>query len=211
MIQILRRLRKTQHSTCVHWNSLKTFLTFCERRQHAFTGSVQPYELDFLKELTVLANSMEGPIVEVGTLFGFTTQFIARWKDDTKSLITIDDYSWNPVGMIPSAHRAFTQRNLFYLIEKCHTELFEGLSGAFYAGYQGPPPAMVFIDASHEYEHVLADIRWAQSQGVQIISGHDYDTNWPSVCRAVDECFGGDFRVEGSLWAWIKKQPPCNH
>lgn len=195
------RFYKKLRSVHTHWSSLQTFLNFCERSQPGFEGSVQPEELNFLRELVQHAHHFEGPIVEVGTLFGFTTQSIATWKDPQKELITIDDYSWNPVGMVPLAHRDFTQRSLFYLIEKCRTTLFEGLSTDFYASYKGPTPAMIFIDASHIYEHVLADIQWAKKAGVPIIAGHDYSRFWPGVRRAVEESFGSNFRVNGTLWA----------
>lgn len=201
IIQKLRSMRQKQRSASAHKKSLATFLNFCERSKPGFEGSVQPEELVLLQELVLLANKLEGPIVEVGTLFGFTTQSIACWKYPEKELITIDDYSWNPVGMVPLAHRDFTRRCLAYLSSQCRTTLFEGLSSDFYAGYKGPAPAMIFIDASHIYEHVLADITWAKKAGVPIIAGHDYSKFWPGVRRAVEESFGTNFKVSGTLWA----------
>jgi hypothetical protein len=183
---------------------LTTFLTFCRRLQPGFDGAVQPEELLFLEELVRRAHDFNGPLIEVGTLFGFTTQMIATWKDPQKELITIDDFSWNPVGMLPLAHRDFTRRCLYYLTQKCHTTLFEGLSTEFFATYKGSAPAMIFIDASHIYEHVLADINWAKQAGVPIIAGHDYSRFWPGVRRAVEESFGTDFKVSGTLWAHVK-------
>jgi hypothetical protein len=101
------------------------------------------------------------------------------------------------------AHRDFSRRSLHYLTTCGGVTLFEGISTEFYATYQGPAPSMVFIDASHEYEHVLADIRWAKEVGVPIVSGHDYSQFWPGVKRAVDESFGAEnVTVRGTLWAW---------
>ncbi|OYW75828.1 MAG: hypothetical protein B7Z37_11590 [Verrucomicrobia bacterium 12-59-8] len=207
-IQALRRLRQRQRSAAAHKQSLDVFLSFCERTKPGLEGSVQPEELVLLEELVLMANKIDGPIVEVGTLFGFTTQSIACWKDPEKELITIDDYSWNPVGLVPLAHRDFTRRCLAYVSSKCNTTLFEGLSSDFYATYKGPAPSMIFIDASHEYVHVLADITWARKAGVAIIAGHDYSRFWPGVSQAVDESFNGDFRVTGTLWAHVA-QPPA--
>lgn len=49
----------------------------------------------------------------------------------------------------------------------------------------------VFIDASHEYAHVLLDIdAWlpkVKSGG--ILAGHDYTPSWPGVVKAVNERF----------------------
>lgn len=199
---ILRTLQKGR-DVLQHRKDLATFLNFRKRTQPGFEGSVQAEELEFLSELVRRSNDFDGPIVEVGTLFGFTTQAMAGWKKSGKELISIDDYSWNPLGLAPLAHRDFAFRSLHYLREHCDVTLFEGLSTQFCAGYKGPPPAMIFIDASHEYEHVLTDINWARQQGVPIIAGHDYSTFWPGVRRAVDESFGAAITVHGTLWAHV--------
>jgi predicted O-methyltransferase YrrM len=203
IIQALQRRLRRRQSAARYQKSVETFLSFCERTKPGLEGSVQPEELVLLEELVRLANKLEGPIVEVGTLFGFTTQAIACWKEPQKQLITIDDYSWNPMGLVPVAHRDFTRRSLCYVSAKCSTTLFEGLSSEFYATYKGPAPSMIFIDASHEYEHVLADINWARKAGVAIIAGHDCSRFWPGVKRAVEESFGSDIRLTGTLWAHV--------
>lgn len=48
---------------------------------------------------------------------------------------------------------------------------------------------MIYIDASHEYEEVVADIRgwWRQLRSGGIMVGDDYTTVWPGVIRAVEE------------------------
>ncbi|WP_395733420.1 hypothetical protein [Prosthecobacter sp.] len=207
LVQKCRSLLKRGNEAIHHRKELSTFLTFCRRLQPGFDGAVQPEELVLLEELVRRAHDFDGPLIEVGTLFGFTTQNIAIWKDPQKELITIDDYSWNPVGLLPLAHRDFTRRGLHYLMQKCRTTLFEGLSTDFFATYKGPAPSMIFIDASHIYEHVLADITWAKNAGVPIIAGHDYSRFWPGVKRAVEESFGTDFKVSGTLWAHVKSTP----
>lgn len=201
----IKRFFRKQYRLVAFKPQLNTFLNFCERSQPGLEGSVNLDELSLLRELVVKANKINGPIIEVGTLFGFTTQAMACWKDLNKKLITIDDYSWNPVGLLPAAHRDFTRRSMHYIMENCQTELFEGLSTQFYAAYKGDTPSMLFIDASHEYEHVLADITWAKKMGVSIISGHDYSKFWPGVKKAVDESFGAEnIQTRGTLWAWQK-------
>jgi predicted O-methyltransferase YrrM len=60
---------------------------------------------------------------------------------------------------------------------------------------------MIFLDASHDYENVYADIKsWKpllSSHG--IICGHDYDDGWPGVKQAVNELIPS-FTVVGAIW-----------
>jgi glycosyltransferase involved in cell wall biosynthesis len=57
---------------------------------------------------------------------------------------------------------------------------------------------MIFIDGSHEYEDVLADIKAWLPKAKKIICGHDY-TNHPGVKRAVDELIG-PVTLCNSIW-----------
>lgn len=49
----------------------------------------------------------------------------------------------------------------------------------------------VFLDASHEYEHIKQDIEhWLPKVKIGgILAGHDYDNHWPGVKKAVNEKF----------------------
>lgn len=60
----------------------------------------------------------------------------------------------------------------------------------------------VFIDGEHTYEAVKADIEaWLPKlSNIGIIAGHDYDSNWPGVIKAVHEKFGDAVKVEGDVW-----------
>ena len=181
---------------------VRTFVEFCADPRKAFSGTVQPNKLVFLEELISRANTIEGPIVEIGTLFGFTTQHIANWKTIEKKLITVDDFTWNPIGFDNETHRAFTNRILYYLFEQANTELYENSNSEFYRHYDGETPSMVFIDASHRYDDVIVDIRWANNNKIPIISGHDYSEDFPGVTRAVNETFGKEnVQSVGSVWA----------
>jgi hypothetical protein len=65
---------------------------------------------------------------------------------------------------------------------------------------------LVFIDADHTYEYVLADIKaWTPKvRKGGIISGHDCIKKLPGVPKAVEECFGEDgtgwHRLRATCW-----------
>ena len=199
----LSRLLNDWRKIHKHRAAVRTFLRICESPDQAYLGSIRSQELGFLQELVQKANSIPGPIIEVGTLFGFTTQRIADWKQTEKELISIDDFSWNPIGLNPKAHREFTSRILYYVVENCSTRLFDGTIKAFYCSYSGPRPSLVLIDAGHTYREVIVDIQWAKQVRCPVIAGHDYSDAWPGVKRAVDECFGEAKEIVGSLWAHV--------
>ena len=183
-------------------SQVRTFVDFCADPRKAYSGSVQPNELGFLKELVCRANAIDGPIVEIGTLFGFTTQHIAYWKDQDKKLITIDDFTWNPIGFDKQTHYEFTLRVLYFLIKRANANLYACSNTEFYRTYHGTTPSMVFIDASHRYADVIEDIKWAKDNKVPIISGHDYADSHPGVIRAVNQTFDEEnVQSRGSVWA----------
>jgi len=65
---------------------------------------------------------------------------------------------------------------------------------------------MVFIDATHDYEHVLEDIRAWKPKAKLMICGHDYCDAWPGVRQAVNEELGGPDEVHGTIWVkWLHK------
>lgn len=58
---------------------------------------------------------------------------------------------------------------------------------------------LVFIDAAHDYESVVRDIK-AWKGKARILAGHDYNMPKFGVKRAVDELFP-DARVRGNIWS----------
>jgi Methyltransferase domain len=59
---------------------------------------------------------------------------------------------------------------------------------------------MVFIDADHSYESVIADIRAWEPKTLYLVSGHDFDMpEYPGVTQAVCESFHEVERC-GSIW-----------
>lgn len=67
-------------------------------------------------------------------------------------------------------------------------------------------PSLVFIDADHSYEAVREDINcwWPNIKASGVLAGHDIDMvreSWPGVKKAVTECFGDRFNVNGNIWS----------
>jgi len=67
---------------------------------------------------------------------------------------------------------------------------------------------LVFIDADHRYDFVLADIKaWTPlvKKG-GLVTGHDYKIQHKGTMRAVDECFGRDVNIieNSSIWVYRK-------
>jgi hypothetical protein len=140
------------------------------------------------------------PIIEIGTLFGFSTMILAVFKSRTQHLITIDDYSWNPLGISANAHYLATQNRLSEAIAHHNVAALRIGKDAFYATYSGPRPGLFFCDADHSYEATKADLLWAKSVGAEIICGDDYDPhNHQGVTRAVDE-LGGPRELADALF-----------
>ena len=73
--------------------------------------------------------------------------------------------------------------------------------------YEDESLDFVFIDASHEYIDVKADlehwfpkVKWGRT-----IAGHDYD--WAGVKQAVDEFFGAEnIKTSGTSWMYVKDE-----
>jgi hypothetical protein len=68
---------------------------------------------------------------------------------------------------------------------------------------------MVFIDGSHLYEAVKADILAWLPKTRKLISGHDYGHKvWgPGVVQALHEVFGTDYEIgPGGIWfKWLEE------
>ena len=179
---------------------IKYHLMMQNKNEQNFWGSINDDDRNAIKDNTLKAANYPGPIIEIGALFGFTSQFIARHKKQEQQLIVVELFEWNPFMLSQKDHRLFTDRVLYYCQECCNLSIFEGSNKTFYKNYNGITPSMVFIDAEHTYNGVMVDIEWAKSMKIPIICGHDYHPNHPGVKRAVDESFLGNFKVKGSVW-----------
>lgn len=163
-------------------------------------GSISLEDESGIKKAVDLAGAFEGPILEIGTLFGHTTNLIATLAEKGKQIITIDNFRWNPFGLSPEMHMQFTERTIRYILKHRNTYLFKGNASDFYANYNGVRPSMVFIDADHSYDAVKNDINWAFKLRIPVISGHDYSPLHPGVQKAVSDFFGTKIQIFGTVW-----------
>lgn len=187
-----------------HRDTLSKLIDFRYDANLPWRGAVSENECVLLKEMIESANKLPGPVIEVGTLFGFTTNHMASWLIPEKTLITIDNYSWNPWGIMPEVHRAVTRRVLapFCGRKEGGIQIVDMGKDQFYAEYTGAVPAFVFIDAIHTYEEVKKDIAWAKKLGVPLIGGHDFSPKFEGVMRAVTESLGDAIQTRESVWIW---------
>lgn len=196
-INYVRTLYKHRHTLKQLVNSHTFFL---ENPHLSLWGSLTEEDERGLAEAVRRARAFPGPIIEVGALFGWTTQLLASMKAPEKELIAIDNFCWNPFALPPADQQAICERTLRYPIDHCRTRIFAGTTQEFYRTYQGPTPSMVFIDADHSYQAVREDIAWARALGVPVITGHDYNQHHYAVKRAVDDSFPGGLEVTGAVW-----------
>lgn len=163
-------------------------------------GSISIEDEVGIKKAIELAEKFDGPVIEIGVLFGHTTNLIATFAEKTKKIIAVDNFKWNPFGLSQEIHKQFTERTLRYIIQNRNTELFPADSATFFESYKGPTPSMIFIDADHSYEAVKKEILSALRVGIQVISGHDFSNQHIDVQKAVKEIFGNKFEVFGTVW-----------
>ena len=162
-------------------------------------GHISVEEAQFLGELVQQTNAEE-PIIEIGTLFGFSTLVLTMFKQQSQPLISVDNFSWNPLGISREAHLAATQTVLADAQRFHNVTLRAEDKESFYSNFKGPRPGLFFCDADHSYEATKRDLLWARSVGARIVAGHDYDPERAAgVVRAVEE-MGGVKQRRGSIF-----------
>jgi hypothetical protein len=166
---------------------------------HPQQATVEAEAITFIQRIVRESRRHAGPIIEVGTLLGVTTTNMALAKSPEQKIITVDNYCWNPWALSPDVHASLTATVLHYLIKTGQVEQIRMDKNEFFRTYRGPAPAMVFLDAVHDYPETKKDIEWAQTVGTRIIAGHDYCDEFPGVKQVVDE-FGGPRQQCASVW-----------
>jgi len=168
--------------------------------ENEYGGTVDKTEYEGLIKLASEAASLfpQMKIVEIGALFGFSTQAILEGSHNSK-VVVVDNFAWNPIGLTPLRHELMLKSNLNYFIRQNIVEIYKGLSSDVKLfDMTQDNVSMVFIDADHSYEGVLCDIKYAKSINAKIICGDDY--SFEGVKKAVDETFGVEVEFIGDMW-----------
>lgn len=190
-------------------------------------GWMRPEELTWLAEQA----SSRRRICEVGSWMGRSTRAIVDNAPDDAHVYAVD--TW--MGSDEQVHRQLLAGKPMspnaekpgenWLMDKFQANFpeayfktphklrpYQGTSsaGADYLGnHYGIKFEMIFLDASHDYENVRADILAWQSHLAPdgLMCGHDYGASFPGVRQAVDEIYGIPKRPQGwkvgqgSIWA----------
>lgn len=173
--------------------------------KHALTveGWMTELELTYLAEVA----SRSKVIVELGSWQGRSTCALAAntpgkviavdtWKGSAEHapMLSVKSPNWLKIQFMDNTG-IYDNVIMAQMESGAASTLFRGL---------GIKPDMVFLDASHDYGNVAADIvDWFRTAAPDaIICGHDYDPpNWMGVKQAVDECVPR-FRVIPNITIW---------
>ena len=162
-------------------------------------GCIWDSDFEVLKKYVQQSEQFDGPIVEVGSLFGYNLVKMASLLTRPKKLIGIDNFCWSPVGISPDQSEETLLRMVAEFCPDADIELIRMDKNQFY--YQSTlKPSMIFIDANHSYEETVIDLKWATSTGAPIICGDDYCDSFPGLMKAVDE-YGPLKEQSGAFWA----------
>ena len=139
----------------------------------------------------------KGHFVEIGTFFGKSASFMGVEIYNSKKPITfdtIDTFQGSPAE-IEGKHQVFKNTDVETIaranLRGLPVNVLKGESLKLVKKYKNKSLDFVFIDGSHEYEDVKADIlAWKKKvKKGGFIGGHDYSDH-ETVNRAVKEIFG---------------------
>lgn len=151
----------------------------------------------------------DGVVLELGSLFGATTQLLRTYLDPTCNIIVVD--SWSDIqkdklpdslgdALIEIKNKEVTEvipGDNVYKWWKLFTKDLENVThfreDVLKVEKQNLPKVDLIIqDAQHTYEGVLAELKywWPQLKkgGIIIIDDYNWE-NYPGLCNAVDEFF----------------------
>jgi predicted O-methyltransferase YrrM len=162
------------------------------------TGWMSPQELTFLAKTAAKSSN----ILEVGSFQGRSTRAMV---DNSIAKITCVD-PWDGKTQLYNGVMLSNGTNEDY--SRFFMNLYEFINNRvipvrkrFDQFTSDERFDFLFIDAIHEYDALLSDIK----QGLPlltpdaVIAGHDYCPSWPGVIQAVDEIFPKR-KLEDTIW-----------
>lgn len=152
---------------------------------------------DIFKEAVEKAQN-GSKFVEIGVWKGGSTSFMGVEIYNSNKKIefdAIDTFKGSQEhGDVSSFLYDEALSNLKPLLDLNVINLIKGHSLEVVSKYENNSLDFCFIDGSHEYEDVKADLL-AYLPKIKIggtLAGHDYDPAWPGVVKAVNEIIGKD-------------------
>jgi len=162
-------------------------------------GAMDPPELEWLAEQA----AKHRRIVEIGSWQGRSTMVLAdnvdgivfavdHWRGSEEHQEMLKD---KPKNYIYDIFR----RNMRHHLESATVCMLRMSSMEAAEKMKGHPVDMVFIDASHDTDSVIADITAWKSLIITggLLCGHDY--GYPPVAKAVHDCLR-NVSSSGSIW-----------
>ena len=169
---------------------------------------------DFERVYQFAVRGLSGRFLEVGSYRGKSSAYMAVEivNSGKKIEFTCCDTFRNedcptlqdmPGDNLPAFESHMNQFPFVQVVRSKSTEFAEVIPDGYFD--------FIFIDASHDYESVKADIEaWLPKlRPGGIIGGHDYSDYWPGVKQAVAETFHADFTVIDNSWIHVKENPTC--
>ena len=131
-------------------------------------------------------------LIEIGTYKGDSAVIFADHFKHVTCIDAWDDALFNVPGTTAKEAEAFFDARIKVLpnITKIKNHSLDtSLDGSLKAD-------VIYVDASHDYESVKADLQEWRSHARAYICGHDYWPNrFPGVVKAVNEVFGRPFKT----------------
>ena len=169
-------------------------------------GWMQKEELNWLFEQA----KTHWTIVEVGSWFGRSTHALLSGTPGDVWAVDHFQGSFNELDgehKYAVEHGDVKQRFLSYVGHFPWLHVVEAESTEAAKKFEDGSLDMVFIDATHIFTYVLADLRaWAPKLHVGgMLCGHDW--TWSDVVTAVVKFFGRKvYPVAGTIWAMVKTE-----
>lgn len=126
-------------------------------------------------------------VAEVGVAHGDFAKHILGCREDLQ-LYCID--MWEDNYLLTQGKQGYdiTKSNLSSFSEERY-KLVKGVSPQISENFEDSFFDVIYIDADHLYEPVLADIKawYPKVKSGGILFGHDYESTWEGVIKAVNE------------------------